>query len=306
MAVLHVEVDEVDKREAREVLIHELQRLLHAVDVILVDAERAADAAAREDIRDLADADRRETLARERIHHRVARRIEREVVAARRARVVRVLADVRARDDAADAVLTLHDLARHAAVFVELLDRHIVLMRCNLQHAVGRRVDDQCARLLLLAAVVVDDLRARVRLVADDLAAERLLELCDDFRREAVGVRRHRALRDDARDLPVARRRVLATRELAQTGKGADWLSLRRAAADAVDVEEAELLHVRRIVLLRSDDGAQRVAVAVAKFLRIRLCADAEAVENNDERAFECLHVCHSFLLDFLMIKSHP
>ena len=46
---------------------------------------------------------------------------------------------------------------------------------------------------------------------------------------------RHRTLRDDTRNLPVARRRILAARELAQAGKGADWLSLRRAAADAVD-----------------------------------------------------------------------
>ena len=251
MTVLHVEVNEVDKREPREILIHELQYLLHAVLVVLVNAERAADAAAREDIGDLADADRRESLARERIHHRVSRRVEREVMAARRARVIRIFADVRARDDAADAVLALHDLARRAAVVVELLDRHVVLMRRNLQHAVSRCVDNERSRLLLLAAVIVDDLRARIRLVADDLAAECLLKLSDDFRREAVRIRRHRTLRDDTRNLPVARRRILAARELAQAGEGADRLGLRRAAADTVDIEEADFFHVRRIILLR-------------------------------------------------------
>ena len=215
---------------------------------------------------------------------------------ARRARVIRIFADVRTRDDAADAMLTLHDFARDAAVFVELVNRHIILVCGNLQHAVCRRVDDEGTRFLLLTAVIVNDLRAGIRLVADNLAAECLLELCNDFRREAVRIRRHRALRDNAGDFPMARRRILAAREFAQAGKGTNRILHGGPAADAIDVEKADLLHVRRIVFRRSGNRLQRIADIIAKIRSIRLAADAEAVEHNDKRTFERLHFISSFL----------
>ena len=184
-------------------------------------------------------------------------------------------------------MLALHDLARRAAVVVELLDGDVIFMRGNLENAVRRRVDDQTARFLLLTAIVVDDLRAGIRFVAKDFLAERLFEFRDDLRREAVRIRRHRTLGDDARDFPMARRRVLAARELAQAGKAAERMLYRLAAADAIDVEHAELREIRRVIFLCARDGTQRVAIAVAEISRIGLRTNAEAVEHDDECALD-------------------
>ena len=80
----------------------------------------------------------------------------------------------------------------------------------DLQHAVGRGVDDERAGFLVLSAVVPDDLRPGVWFVAENFAPERRFELCDDRGREAVGIGRHRIAAHDARHLPVPDGRVLA------------------------------------------------------------------------------------------------
>ena len=145
-----------------------------------------------------------------------APRLEREVVAVRRALVVARLADERPRDHAADGVLAGEDLARDPAGLVELLERDRLLVRGDLEDRVGGRVDDPLARLLVLLAELLDDLRPRRRLVADHAARGAVHERVDHVVREAVRVRRQRLRRDDPHQLPVAERRVLALRALDQ------------------------------------------------------------------------------------------
>ena len=105
----------------------------------------------------------------------------------------------------------LHDLARRRAGRVELLDRrHLVHVGGDLEHRVGRRVDDQVAGLEMLLAEVLDHLGAAVGAVAEDPAAGRVVQLVEDLVREAVRVGAQRDRRDHPHQLPVAGDRVLA------------------------------------------------------------------------------------------------
>ena len=235
-------------------------------------------------------------LPHERVHHRIARRVEREVVTMRCALVVRIAADIRPCNDAPDAVFALHDLACCTAVLIEALDGDVSLVRRDLQHAVRRRVDDEPARLLLLAPVVVDDLRAGVGLVAEHfLPVARRREPLEDLLRESVRIRRHGLLGDDACDLPVSDRCVLAAREFPQPCKSTNGTVCGRTAADAVDVKETELREVRRVQFRRRRQRCERAAVPIAEVRCVRCTPDAEAVEDDEEYAFDTGH-CYLLL----------
>ena len=240
---------------------------------------------------DLADADGGKPRRLQGVKHG-RRRLKREVVPSCRALVVWILADEGTRDDPADAVLAAHDGTRLAARLVKLLARHDILVRRELQHAVRRSVDDELPRLDMLASVVVDDLRARIRLVADELPADARLKRGDDRGREARRVRRHRVLADDARQLPMPRRRVLAARAFLQPRKRAARRrhakrSCLRRVLDAVDGEESERGEMRRGKALRAHETQQRVARAVAEIRRIGRRADTETVEHDEEHALD-------------------
>ena len=93
-------------------------------------------------------------------------------------------------DDPSHCVLTLHDRAGNPAVFIQLLERNLLLVGCNLKDAVRRGVDNQIAGLQMLFPVVVDDLCAGVRTVAQNSSAGALCQLLDDSLRKAVGIGR--------------------------------------------------------------------------------------------------------------------
>ena len=166
-------------------------------------------------------------------------------MAVRRPLVVPRLAGERSRDHPPDRVLAGEDLARGTAGLVELLERDRVLVRRDLEDRVGGGVDDPLAGLLVLLAELLDDLRPRGRLVAEHAAAGPVHERVDHVVREAVRVGRERRGRDDAHQLPVAGRRVLALRALEQAAGDRGRAGLRRAALERLDVAEAERLQVR-------------------------------------------------------------
>src|SRR5438874_13066998 len=87
--------------------------------------------------------------------------LQREVVPVRRSLVVARVADERPRDHTTDGMLAGEDLARDPAGLVELLERHRLFMRRDLEDGVGRRVDDPLPRLLMLLAEFLDDLGPR-------------------------------------------------------------------------------------------------------------------------------------------------
>ena len=84
----------------------------------------------------------------------------------------------------------------------------------DLEHRVGRGVDDRLAGLQVLGAQLLDDLGARGGLVAEHAAADGLGEGVDHLGREAVGVGREGLVEDDPHHLPVAGGGVLAGRPL--------------------------------------------------------------------------------------------
>ena len=62
-------------------------------------------------------------------------------------------------DNAAHGVLAGEDLAGRATGAVELLEWDQLLVRCDLEHGVGGRVDNPLAVLLVLLAELQDHLR---------------------------------------------------------------------------------------------------------------------------------------------------
>src|SRR5262249_31709767 len=149
---------------------------------------RVVDVAAGEDVRDLSHAvdgvagvaDGREVIR--------SARLEREVVTVRGPLVVARLARERSRDHAPDRVAAGEDLPRDPAAVVELLERDRVLVRGDLEHGVGRRVDDPLSGPLMLLAQLLDDLRARRRLVAENAATRLVHERVDDVVRKPVWI----------------------------------------------------------------------------------------------------------------------
>ena len=161
-------------------------------------------------------------------------------------------------------------------------------MCCDLEDAVGGGVDDERTCLLVLLSVVVDDRRAGVWLVAENLPPECGLELCDHIGGKAVGVGRHRLVFDDARHLPMPDGRILAARELAQTCVCADGGGIRRAGLYAVDVVEPEACQIRSGEEPALCHRAERAArCGITELRRIGGRAAAEAVEHNEKDAFD-------------------
>lgn len=134
---------------------------------------------------------------------------------------VLLVADERTGDDAADAMLSDEDLTGDAAVFIQLLQRDDVLVRRDLEHGVCGRINDEVSRAHMLRAVLCDDLGAGPGSVRQDAAARRLAEGLEHFLGEAVGIGGQRIRGNDARDLPVADRGVLAHGGLCHAGAGA-------------------------------------------------------------------------------------
>ena len=177
VSISHIKVHQVHEAQAFEVLVHDLQCLFHAIHIVLVDAQGTANAATGEDIGNLAYADGFKPLALQGIHHGVPGGIQGEVMATGSALVVGEFAYIGAGNDPAYAVLTLQNLTGSLAVVVKLLHRHISFVSSNLEHAVSGGIDDEAPGLFLLLAVIVDDCRAGVGLVAENLLAKGLLQL---------------------------------------------------------------------------------------------------------------------------------
>ena len=70
-------------------------------------------------------------------------------------------------DDSTHPVLSLENLPCHPAVFIELFQRHHLLMGGDLEDTVGGGIYDQIPRLHMCIAVFLNDRRAGVRQIAD-------------------------------------------------------------------------------------------------------------------------------------------
>jgi hypothetical protein len=111
----------------------------------------AGDAAAGEDVADLADRHHLEARPLHRVEHRGRGGRDGEVLAVTRpAPEGAGLAGEGAGDHARDEVLALQQFARRGAPGVERLERHLLDVRGDLEDAVGAGVDDRPAGLEVL------------------------------------------------------------------------------------------------------------------------------------------------------------
>ena len=102
MPELHIEINEIDKAQPLKIFVEELQSFLHAVRIVFVNAERTTYPLPRENILNLADADCRKIFFLQSVENCFGRRLQRKIVAARRAFVIRKCSDKRAGDYPSD------------------------------------------------------------------------------------------------------------------------------------------------------------------------------------------------------------
>ena len=186
-------------------------------------------------------------------------------------------------DHAAHAVLTLEHLAGDLAVAVQLMHRHQLFVGGHLKYAVGTGVDDKGVFFHGLLAVILQYLRAGVRLVAQHLVAGLFLKLVDQLIREAVREGGQRLGAYHTGDLPVTNGGILAHALLLQAGKGADGRCGLFACGHTINVEHAHLLQVGAVEVGMFCNGTQGVGALVAKGGGIRLCTDSKAVEDDQK-----------------------
>src|SRR5581483_7978343 len=185
-----------------------------------------------------------------------------------------------------DCMLPGQNLPCDAAGVVQLLQRHGFLVRRDLEHGVGARVDDPLARLLMLLAELLDDLGAARRLVAEHAAPRAVHERVDHLVGEPEGIRRHCLRCDDAHQLPVTGRRVLATGSLDKPARDRGRARLRRATLERLDVAEPERLERGQIEPAdRARNVPERVRAFVAELGSIWKLSGSHCVEDDHARS---------------------
>ncbi len=201
--------------------------------------DRFADPLPGEYVRDLPDAHYLISGVAESIQDGRLRWWDREVLSALGPSEAPGLSDERPGDHACDVVLSGQDAPRLGAPVVKLLDGDDILVGCDLEDAVRRRVDDRLPGAQVFLAELLDDLRARSRIVAQYPAPDRLLERLDYLLGEAVWVGRKRALCDQPCHFPVTSDRVLAFRPFEHYTKRGRAVGSRRNAGDRSQVAQS-------------------------------------------------------------------
>ncbi len=300
-----VEVDEVrhHQAEVRCLARGRQRRVPQAVQAVGLDLPRHAHPGV--DIRDLADRDHLPARARELVEHGGRRRRHRQVAAiAGAGEVVRRVAHEGPRDHAAD-VVGIHLLAGDLAEAVEPLEAEAAFVAGDLEHRVGRGIEDRLAGGDVLGTERGDDVGARGMAVAEvarqapaphdrveQRRRERGLALA-----EITPVEAHR----HAGHLPVAGRRVLARGALARGAVGTEHRRRRRhpcrqraagQLARQPDAEPFEMRHAQRsatagLALAAAGramlgDMPEGVRTLVAEAFGIGRRADAERIENQN------------------------
>ena len=119
-----------------------------------------------------ADADGLQLMAGQDVQQCILRRQQRKVAAVCGAgKAAALFTDKRTGDDAPNAMFSLHDFPGNLTDSIQLVQRNLLLMGCDLQHTVSRGIDDQIAGAQMLLSVVLNDLRARIGQIAEDTAS---------------------------------------------------------------------------------------------------------------------------------------
>ena len=237
MAVQHVKVHQIDKGKPLKVAVGQLQRDLQPLG-IAGGADGFANALARKDIVNFAHADGLFAGRLQSVQHSVLRRHKAVIVAAGGAgKVGGAVPHKGAGDDAPHAVFAHQQLTGGGADLVQFFHRNQCLVGGDLEHTVGGGVDDQRTGFQMLLAVVADDVRAGIGLVAQHLVAGLGGKGVQQLPGEAVREGGQRLGAEQPRNFPMPDGGVLAGAGFAQAGKAAQGCGGGGAALYAVDVE---------------------------------------------------------------------
>ena len=293
MSVEHIEIDKIDKAETAEILFLKLERFLHAIGVIFVDTSVIRNAAGSENIIYLADGYDIEARSFQAVEHCLPCRFERKIMPAGGSVKVRVFAFERTGYNSADGKFAFEHTAGCAADIIEFFERNYILVGGYLKDAVRGGIDDEVPGLHMLPAVVENDLRARIGLVAEHAASCKARKLVDSILREAVRESRHRLFGHNSGYLPMTCSCILSGRTL---GGSAECAARRLNCAfwrDSVDIEKAEGAHIRHVKIFGAADRAEGIASAVIVFRGIGKLADTEGIEDYKKNSL-CFQKYHS------------
>lgn len=223
-------------------------------------------AAGGENIIYLADGYDIEARSFQTVEHCLPGRFERKIVPAGGSVKVRIFAFERTGYNSADGKFAFEHTAGCAADIIELFERNYILVSGYLKDAVRRGIDDEISGLHMLSAVVKNDLRARIGLVAEHAAPGKARKLIDSILREAVRESRHRLFGHDSGYLPMTCSCILSGRTLGSSAECTAWGLNCAFWRDSVDIEKTERAHIRHIKIFGAADRAESVAAAVAVF----------------------------------------
>ncbi len=127
-------------------------------------------------------------------------------------------------------------------------------------------------------------------LLPSSLAADLFFEFGDDLGWESVRVNGKCLRQPDAGHLPMPGGGVLAGRVSGSFSEGCERLMGGRNVSQRRDVPETKFLQRRQAQRTGFGDVAKRVAADVTVISRIRQFADADAIQNDPNDAFEAGH----------------
>ncbi len=194
-------------------------------------------------------------------------------------------ADERPRDHAAHAVADAYEIERDLTKPIQLRHRHDVLVRGDLEDAVGGGVDNRRAGSHVFRSQLVDDGGARRCLVAERATPDARFEGRHDVGRETVGEHRKRTIEHEPHQLPVPGHRVLPWRRLGHPSECRAGRRFRLHAVDKRDAPEAETAECREAQANMPGNVTERVAPGVAVRRGVGQFANADAVENDQDDA---------------------
>ena len=279
VTIQHIKVHQIHKAQTLEVLLHALKELFH-IGVIALVGISLRHTPSGKNIVDLADADDVFPDSHQDIQDGISGRRQGEIMAVDRS-CKGMLAHEGTGNDTAHAVFTLKQIPSRLAMAVQLLHGHNRFMGSDLEHAVGRGVDDQLAGGDVLLAVVLDDLGAGIGQITQRAPPGSSFKLCHDLPGEALGISGHSLLGDHARQLPVPHGGILSGGLLHQSAVAAGHIAVILAEGSAVDPEQTKLFHVGNMQSVAADAGAHGITACIMESGGIIGSADTSTVENN-------------------------
>ena len=264
------------------------------------------------DVGDLADGDHLATRLLHVVQHGRRRRQHGVVVAVAGAlEVALAAAHERTRDDAAD-VVGLQQLAHDVAQLIELLEAIGLFVAGNLEHGVGRGVEDRLAGAHVLFAQIVQHLGTGGVAVAQIPGQTGLLDdgVQQLLREAVVVVMEVTPLEQDghAGNLPVTGRGVLAGGELLGKAVGTDHLDIlvqsgrEGAAGEFARVAQTQLAEVWQVESAtaldltggaRLGDMAKGIGTHVAELVGIGGSTNTERVHHQNKGTFHGTSPCY-------------